>query len=740
MPEPPTDQSPTDVPTISDDPSAQSGEVRSSLERDSHFPQQLSKFSSEIPWVGDAEGALAWIHPNVEAILGCPSSSMLGDLKNRIQWIHPDDRGYARSQWKLLQSQPQVELNYRLLDSIDQVHWARETILQIDSKDPSSRLIHHSGQGVETCCTGLIQLISDRHHLETALRDSEAVYLSLVESLPLCVLRKDTKGRIQYANQQACEQIGHPIEELIGRTDFDLFPADLARKYSTDDLEVIKSGKLYHDVERHQVGADKQIYVEVWKAPVHSATGDVVGIQVMFWDITNQKDTEQQIEFEKFLLGTLLDSVPDFVYFKDLDSRFIRLSQSCSARLGIQDSKSAIGQSDANFFPKEHAGKTLADERKIMESGSPILADIECDTHDDGTKTYCSTTKVPLTDTRGNVIGTFGISRDITEQIIAEKELSRERDLLKTIIDNVPDLIYVKDRAGRFVTANASLLKLLGLTDPSAILGKTDYDFSPPEMACHYVTDDQNVMRSGEPLVDREETHQGEKGEELWLLTTKVPLYNSKRDIIGVVGIAHDITNRKRADRDLLEAKENADKASRAKSDFLANMSHEIRTPMNAIIGMTELVLETDIDENQRNYLSMVRESAESLLLVINDILDFSKIEAGKMDLEERLFDVRESLGDMIKALGLKAHSKGIELAFRVAPHVPALAVGDIGRLRQVLVNLVGNAIKFTQTGEVLVEVDHVADQEKTHTLRFSITDTGIGIAEDKLNQIFPRI
>ena len=722
--------SPTDEPTGASDPSASANEHVLHAWYD-HFPSELTTFSREIPWVSDSQGALLWIHPQIQTILGCPANRLLGDLENRTRWVHPDDQGYVRSQWKLLQSQSPIELRYRLVDEHHQIHWVNEKIAPLEPPHPFSRKYS------EPCFAGLTRLITQQHQLETALRDSEAVYLSLVESLPLSVVRKDTQGNVEYANQQACEHTGLSLEELIGKSDFDLYPADLAQKYSHDDQEVIKSGKLFHDVERHQVGSDKQIYVEVWKAPVHSGAGDVTGIQVMYWDITSQKDTEHQIEFEKFLLNTLLDSVPDFIYFKDVESRFIRLSRSCTSRLGIEDPQEAIGLSDADFLSPDLAKKTLSDEQAIMESGLPIQGDIECETHPGQPEAFCSTTKVPLTDKRGHLIGTFGISRDITEQFVAERELSRERDLLKTIIDNVPDLIYVKDRSGRFVTANASLLKLLGLDCQTEIVGKTDYDFSPPEFACHYVSDDQNVMQNGEPLFDREETHRSETGDDLWLLTTKVPLYNSQREVIGVVGIAHDITNRKRATQELLEAKQLADKANRAKSDFLANMSHEIRTPMNAIIGMTELVLETPLNDDQRNYLSMVRQSADALLLVINDILDFSKIEAGKMELEERVFDIRQSLGDTMKTLGLKAHAKGLELAFRVTPSVPEMLLGDAGRLRQVLVNLVGNAVKFTQSGEVLVEVDHVVDREDQHVIRFSVKDTGIGIAPDKLDQVF---
>ena len=490
----------------------------------------------------------------------------------------------------------------------------------------------------ELVAVGMIHMQKQRRGFEpafaTALRDAEAVYHSLVESLPLSVLRKDSRGRIQYANAQACDQLGLKVSELIGKTDFDLFPADLAKRYMTDDQRVMQSGELYHNVERHQTGNEKSIHAEVWKAPVHSATGDVVGIQVMFWDVSDQKDAEHQIEFEKFLLATLLETVPDSVYFKDSDSRFIRLSQSCASKFGLADPRDALGKSDADFFSLGHSRKALADERRIMKTGQAILADIEHETFGDGSEMWCSTTKVPLKDKKGNVIGTFGISRDVTRQKQAEQGLARERDLLKTIIDNVPDLIYVKDRAGRFVTANAALLRLLKLDNPSELVGKNDYDFSPPELACNYVADDQIVMRTREALLDREESHKAKSGDDIWLLTTKVPLVDEQGSVNGVVGIGHDITARKRAEHEILNAKEVADRANRAKSDFLANMSHEIRTPMNAIIGMTELVLDTDLDDYQRKYLSMVEESGEALLGVINDVLDFSKIEAGKLELE----------------------------------------------------------------------------------------------------------
>lgn len=689
-------------------------------------PESLLALSNECRWIASADDwKFQWVDFASKKVFRSAGDELLAAPDSRVELINQHDRDAILKRWRALREGGQVEYEYRLALDEQPTVWIRETVLLDNSSVDGPRLCGSSHD------------ITEQKHLSQSLGEAESVYRSLVESLPLCVLRKDARGRLQYANELACEVMGISAVEIIGKTDFDLFPADLAKKYLADDRHVMESGKLHHNIERHQDAAGKLKHVEVWKAPVHDVGGDVVGIQVMFWDVTDQKNAEHQVEYEKFLLSILLDTVPDAVYFKDVDSRFIRLSRSCAGKLGLDDPRDAIGKSDADFFGREHAKEALADERRIMETGETILAKIERETYPDREDTWCSTTKVPLRDLSGEIVGTFGISRDVSEQKRAEQELSAERDLLKTIINNVPDLIYVKDRAGRFVTANAALVNLLALESPEDLTGKTDYDFSPPEMACNYVTDDQNVMRTGEPLLDREESHHGEDGTPLWLLTTKVPLRGLDGDVIGVVGIGHDITERKKFEKELLEAKDVADKANRAKSDFLANMSHEIRTPMNAIIGMTDLVLDTRLDSTQRNFLSMVQESGEALLAVINDILDFSKIEAGKLEIELQTIDLRESLGDTMKTLGLKAHAKGLELAFRVDPALPRYLSGDSGRIRQVIVNLVGNAIKFTEQGEVFVEVELVSQSSDDVALEVSVRDTGVGIPEDRCHAIF---
>ena len=319
----------------------------------------------------------------------------------------------------------------------------------------------------------------------------------------------------------------------------------------------------------------------------------------------------------------------------------------------------------------------------------------------------------------------------------AAEALSEERRLLDTLIDNMPDYIYVKDAGSRFVVANRAVAELMGVKNPADLLGKTDFDYFPKELATAFFSDEQAIVQSGQPLVNQEERAVDAQGNAKWTSTSKVPWRDKSGEVIGIMGIGRDITRRRNAEEELKQAKEAAEAANQAKSEFLATMSHEIRTPMNGIIGMTELVLDTELNSEQREHLGLVRLSAESLLSIINDILDFSKIEAGKLELELIPFDLREGLGETMKALSCRAHQKGLELIYEIQPDVPEALMGDPGRIRQILVNLVGNAIKFTERGEIFVSVEEQSHAEGASVLHFSVRDSGIGVPREKQKTIF---
>jgi two-component system sensor histidine kinase/response regulator len=318
----------------------------------------------------------------------------------------------------------------------------------------------------------------------------------------------------------------------------------------------------------------------------------------------------------------------------------------------------------------------------------------------------------------------------------ADASHSREHYLLNTLLENVPDYIYFKDTESRFIRASASLARSFGVTDPADVEGKTDFDFFTEEHARSAYNDEQEIIRTGQPISKEEkETRPGRP--DAWVLTTKMPLRDEDGNIVGTFGISKDITEPKLANQALEKARREAEAANRAKSEFLANMSHEIRTPLNGIIGMTDLAIETELTPEQRDYLDTVKISADALITVINDVLDFSKIEAGKIDFETTAFDLRDSLAGSLKTISVRADEKGLELLCEVASDVPDVVMGDPSRLRQIVLNLVGNAIKFTHEGEVTLRVACLEKNDQECKLQFTVADTGIGIPAEKQKTIF---
>ena len=375
----------------------------------------------------------------------------------------------------------------------------------------------------------------------------------------------------------------------------------------------------------------------------------------------------------------------------------------------------------------------------------------------------------------GNQMRFTCILRDLSDQKRTEAALEQERSVIQELMLNLTEaiFIYFKDTDSRFLRVNAALARKLALATPDDAIGKSDFDLFPEEYARHAFRDELEIMRTGEPALSIDELATWPDGTQSWVTTTKMPLRNQSGDIMGTFGISRDVTEMVHAREELRRASDNANQANRAKSEFLANMSHEIRTPMNGILGMTELALDTDLSPEQRDYLQMVKSSSEQLLHIINDILDFSKIEAGKMELDPHPFRLRDSLGETLRALAHRADSKGLELAAQIAPAIPEYLIGDSGRLRQIIVNLVGNAIKFTEQGEVVVEVrqagtadllmnqpgSSLAESEVRRAtepsgfltpsvvgsepaareieLQFIVRDTGIGIPPEKIHRIF---
>jgi PAS domain S-box-containing protein len=332
--------------------------------------------------------------------------------------------------------------------------------------------------------------------------------------------------------------------------------------------------------------------------------------------------------------------------------------------------------------------------------------------------------------------------RLMEEQRTANEELERltaaltaSEVFLKSLVENLPVSIYRKDIEGRFIFANRRFCEYKGRSN-TEILGKTNFDIDPPELAQKYTAIDIALVQTRQPI-ETEEIRFNANGEERWNRIIKIPVFDSNGQIVATQGMFWDTTAAKLSEQNLKLAKEAAESAARAKSEFLAKMSHEIRTPMNGVIGMTSLLLDTNLNAQQREFAETIRFSAETLLSIINDILDFSKIEAGKMIMEAVDFDLVQTVEGTLDILATRAFSKGIELVASVPPDVPSRLRGDAVRLRQILINLLDNAIKFTEKGEVVARVSLESESATDALLKFSVSDTGVGIEPEAQARLF---
>src|SRR5579863_557123 len=326
------------------------------------------------------------------------------------------------------------------------------------------------------------------------------------------------------------------------------------------------------------------------------------------------------------------------------------------------------------------------------------------------------------------------LQKEVTERTQAEQELRESEARLRALVSSIDEIVFEFDGNGTYRniwTTNEGLL----FRPKKELLGRRITDVFSDDESGPLLEVLQRVLKTGQG--ESYEYFLDVKSGKEWFLARVTPITSPEGDSKTLCMTSRSITERKRAEGELRRAKEAAEAASQSKSEFLANMSHEIRTPMNGILGMTELTLDTSLTNDQREYLGMVKTSAESLLGLLNDILDFSKIEAGKLEIESIEFGLRESLGETLKVLGFRAQEKGLELAWRVGPRVPERLLGDMGRLRQMVVNLIGNAIKFTEKGEVVLEVNKEGDSDDGVELHFKVRDTGIGIPKDKQGMIF---
>jgi PAS domain S-box-containing protein len=558
-----------------------------------------------------------------------------------------------------------------------------------------------------TCLAAIARDLRDRRRAD----ESDARNTAILESSLDPIVCVDHEGKIFEFNRAAERTFGRTRSEVLGSRPEDMLFATPEQQGRLDrHLQAEQGSMLGNRSEIPAVRANGEVFPAEMAMTI-SRTNNQPVFTFFLRDLTKRKRAEEQIRS----LARFPDENP---------SPMLRIGG--NGKLMYANPASAMlldhWQVEVNSqMPDDWRDKIAT----VLLDNRHAEIEVEC-----GGQSF-SFLLTPVVE--AGYVNLYG--RNITTWKRSQEALHESEALYQSLVETLPVNIFRKDIDGRFTFANRRFCETLG-REPHEVLGRSDYDLYPHELAEKYREDDRRVLEHGD-VVQSVERNQTPDGQTIYVQVWKTPVYDYAHRIVGSQAIFWDITALKRTEADLQTAKEAAEAASLAKSAFLANMSHEIRTPMNGIIGMSELLLDTPLNPEQRDCLRLVRESAESLLIVINDILDFSKVEAGKLELDHSEFRLRDRLSDALKPLALRADMKGLELACHIRGDVPDTLAGDFQRLRQVVVNLVVNAIKFTHAGEVLLRchVDGVADN--TITLHFEVSDTGIGIAPDKQAAIF---
>ena len=441
---------------------------------------------------------------------------------------------------------------------------------------------------------------------------------------------------------------------------------------------------------------------------------------------------------------TLFENAGDGILILDISGRIMSANSIFCSRMGFKEEE-IIGQTPAKFDAPEFIQLLPERMKQLVETGKALFESVHISASGEVFPVEISAQRVPF----GESTAVLSIVRDIRNRKLVEKELQDSRQLMMNVIDFLPDATFAINNDKRVIVWNKAMEELSGV-HKEQMLGKGDYEYTIPfygerrqqlldlidcadeELATRYQQiNRQKQMLSAEVFLPG--AHHG-KGAYAWVMGA--PMYDADGVRMGSIEAIRDITERKRAEVALKEARESAESANRTKSEFLANMSHEIRTPMNAISGMAYLALQTDLDQRQRDYVTKILQSTDSLLGIINDILDFSKMEAGKLELENIPFELSDVFDHVGIIIGAKAEQKGLEVLFAQPADMPHVLMGDPLRLGQILGNLAGNAVKFTDQGHVVIGAQCGMPDNGTLFLSFSVGDTGIGMDQDQIGRL----
>lgn len=704
-----------------------------------------------IAWAPEESWPVTFVSKNVQQILGYTPQEMVASSFRYADIIHPDDLNRISDEVTAHFSNGSLhfEQSYRLRLRTGEYRWFYDF----------THLIRNANNDV-IAINGYMFDQSKQKETQLRLASSEKNFRSFFETLGDMIFICNKQYEIFFTNMTVVQKLGYPEEELSGKHLSTIYPQDQKEKViqifndiftgKSDRCMIplkVKNGKL--------LPAETRLWCGEW-----DGKECIFGISK---DLSSQEEALQKFNklFDSSPIPMAISRLPDRK-FTDVNTAFLHSSEYSLEEI--------IGKSstELSIFAEPDKQKFVADE---LAKGNRISS-VEMQTRTKTGKILTGLFSGEIIESQGTAYF-LTVMVDITDRKRTEAALLQQTSLIQSLLNSIPDIIFFKNTEGIYLGGNPSFLNFTDKKEISDIIGKTDYDIFDKDIASLFCKQDKQMLLDGKP--QRNEIWATfPDGHKAYLDTHKTPYTDSSGKVIGVLGISRDITSRQEAEEkirvtlqeteaarlaeeqmrrelqlvnnQLAEQTEKAtrmatqaEKANIAKGDFLANMSHEIRTPMNGVIGMTSLLLETSLTDEQRQFAETVRASGDALLSLLNDILDFSKIEAGRMDLELINFGLHNIIDNFATALAVQAQTKGLELIYGIAPEIPPQLIGDPGRLRQILTNLASNAVKFTKFGEVAIRVDLESQSGDTVKLRFSIRDTGIGIPSEKIDMLFKK-
>ncbi|HPV71934.1 MAG TPA: PAS domain S-box protein [Smithellaceae bacterium] len=669
------------------------------------------------------EGKFVYVSPLYQQLTGYAESELIGAPS--LDHVHPDDRERVRQEAIHCLKAPRREpYEYRFITKQKEILWVLENITSILFRGRRAAL-------------GNFMDITGRKRAEEALRHNEEKYRLMIETIQDGYFEVDLNGKYTFVNDVICRQLQYSREELIGSDNRKHQNEANAKKTYQAFLDAYSTGKPVPALELEVIRKDGSTQiVEVSISLIRDTEGQPIGFRGISRDITERKQAAQAVRESEALQRRLMEALPIGLIVVDPETRVIDHANATAAVMFGATVDQIVGHRCHTFLcPAQEGACPVCDLGKDVDNSERWMV---C--ADGRHRPVLKTVKKIKIHGSEKLLECFV---DITERKKIETALQASEDRFRSMVESLPDPYSEINLEGAITFVNEAFVHETGYSRDE-LMGKK----------FNMLLDESNARLAKRKYGEIYKTGRGVKNLELaWISksgrvvlaeVSVSPIRRADGTMTGFQSVYRDITERRQMEIALSRAKEEAEVASNAKSEFLASMSHEIRTPLNAILGMADLLTETPLNKEQQKFVQIFREAGENLLNIINDILDISKVEAGHIHLEHIPFDLGKLVEQTGDIMSVRAHKKELELACRVAPGVPTKLMGDPTRLRQVLINFIGNAVKFTESGEVMLDVkltgpSAVHTEQNTVDLTFSVKDTGIGIPADKIHNIFER-